>query len=305
MDEQNEPLVVVKPKRGRQILSVVVILVLAVACGVLGYMYYQQRLALDVKQKENDNLKNQLGTSRAEAAISDDIAKRLQAQLDEAQSSTDEFATTTLLYALDPGSILIEDRGQEGSTLSIQTFDRANSYTSTTEVGGYFDHSNTPDFQKDQPESFQRISNGLWRFDIAVDFSEAGYFTKWFINPKLKRALSVGDGTVNAAFEGSGYHIIFADGTTGDLMIHTSSYTCDVDQKQVVDTLTWNDKTVFQFARPLNTRCDFSELGGGYSYFFKGMPIPALDLESVSLPMTNGSVLSVVAKNGDVSVSLK
>ncbi len=236
-------------------------------------------------------LRGSLRTSQMETDIAQDYIKRLQEELTQMQQGMDDGqTTTTVMYPLSSRRML----KAENTIFSIVEFDSMMREVTSTLVGTFFPPSAL---------EYERLTNGLYRFHGVADFTETGYDRYLYLNEKTAKALVVAGGKENSIFNGTGIHLSFSGGPTGNLMIHISSDTCEKNHRQHIDELRWNDQKVFSFSPPLEVRCDFSELGGGQTYFFTGGERVDKDLTSVTLTLPNGKRL--VVKPAGMGVSVK
>lgn len=268
---------------------------------LVGTVVFLSLKVVDQKRRLEEIAVN-IHVAQTESAISDDIAKRIQTELNQVQDASENLvATTTVVYALSPGKAVV----RENSTFFIAEYDLTLHEVRRTMVGTY----DVPDSQIE----YEKLPNGLYRFHAVADFTEASYNWYLYINEKTAQGLVVSGGLGNNVFGGQGKYLESSKGIKGNLTMHVQASTCDTTHTELIAGMTWNDLLAVTFSPAIKIKCDFSELGGvDVPAFFKGQEQVTSDLQSVTFPLVNGRSLVVklaavlsTDETKNVSVSLK
>lgn len=262
----------------------------------LGWKMVMQRKELADQKIKITSATAKLSTGEMDQAILFDRIRTLDAELNSKRQEPDalEIRPVIVEYALSPGEVL----SQDGSTFTFIERDSMAREMLRQPLGT---------FQPPSALSYQRLKNGLFRFDGVADFLETGYEWHLYVNEQQHetKALVVSGGSESKIFQGEGMHLEFSNDVKGDLMAHIFSDTCDTNHRMSIDGMTWNGKNAVTFSPPITATCTEYGLGGNEISFFKNSEEVAPDLKTVAFSLFNGKRLIVKPVSYGVSVLLK
>ncbi|MCC6563414.1 hypothetical protein IT087_00810 [Candidatus Uhrbacteria bacterium] len=214
----------------------------------------------------------------------------------QTQKALEELTvTSTRYFALEDGVLLVEESTENGPDRLYRLVSdaRDGNQDVTGNVLGSFPVASHP--SGDGGFALKRLSNGLYRLDVSADYIEAGESTTGYINASAKRFL-----TVSSASFDFGLTLRTPEIERGVLEPHLSKDDCATSSKATIDGILWNGNLEYRFAKPIQTKCTYIELGGANIIDFFGQEmVPPLNLSSIDIPLKTGGRLHVEFRGGN------